>query len=97
MIKFLLRCTFIAERIMRTFFIVDFDYWAFYSHLVRTCGTMAYKTNKEVLFGIEYYGECYIFPGLTTERLESITQAEGCFYGIGGNNLVSLHKLILVD
>ena len=72
--------------------VLGFDQWTLHSHLVKTCGTAVYKTTSELLFGIEFHGECYIFQGLT-QLLENIHQAEEkkCYFGIGDSNYVSLH------
>ena len=51
---------------------------------------MAVKTTGEPLFGIEKYGECWMFPGLTQEQLASIPTGSDCTLGVGGDGHVQL-------
>ena len=73
------------------------DNLLFYStvltHIVKTCGTVAIKTTKETLFGIEFFGECYVFPGLNVSQLELVSAADpviGCYYGVGSTYYVKI-------
>ena len=78
--------------------IVDFNEWtSWHAHIVRTCGTVALKKTREILFGVEFHGECYFFPGLTTEQLQSLTVVNNgsCYAGIGGDHYISMYQWIL--
>ncbi len=64
------------------------------THIVKTCGTVAFKTTGEPLFAIESYAECYVFPGLTLAQLESIPTAvdpeTNCPHGVGKDLYVQI-------
>ena len=55
---------------------------------------MALKTTGEPLFGIEYWAECWVFPGLTQAQLESIptaaNPATNCPFDVGDEFYVQI-------
>ncbi len=63
------------------------------THIVKTCGTVVLKTTREPLFGIEFFGECYVYPGLDMTKLEPVSAADpttDCFYGVGNTFYVQI-------
>ncbi len=55
---------------------------------------MARKTTGEPFFGIEYWAECYVFPGLTQAQLESVPTAAdpatNCEWDVGKGHHVQI-------
>ena len=79
---------------MHFMYLPGYDYYDdVWSHLVRTCATVVYKTTGEKLFGIEFWGECWVFTGLTQTALASVNQVDGsthCPYGVGKAHYIQM-------
>ena len=71
----------------------DYDFYSdVLRHIVKTCGTVVTKTYGEPLFGIEFYAECWVFPGLTLAELASVPTGTGCRFGVGEGRHVQLYS-----